>query len=169
MKPLASWVAAIALVGVGALVGAVPRRSPDQAFIDRAASIHEGQLDLARLAGRKATNEEARRLAARLERQHRASLQRLLDLAARNDLIVPNRLQDPEVQRFKRLDRLKGLPFDEAYVAAMASVEASAAAVFEEEASAGKSGALRAYAAGELPMLRSQAALARRDLERPRR
>ena len=157
MRLASVMAAAVAVVAGSASAGAAAHRSADQAFIDRADSIHRGALDAARLAARKG-DPEVRRLAERLEGEHRASLQRLRDLAAKDDLVLPGRMQDSEVQLFKRLDSASGPAFDESYVAAMTSVEADAAALFQEEASGGRDADVRAYAAGELPTLRAEQA-----------
>jgi len=144
---------AVAALTAGGIVRA--GEPADRSFIARAASIHEGQRDLARLSERKSGDARVRRLAERIDREHQAALVRLRALGVEHDFFLPDRLQDPEVRRFKRLDSVEGVAFDRVFATTVAAGEDDAVRAFAAEAADGKSAALRAYAAATLPMLRA--------------
>lgn len=150
------WIAASLALLLPLAAGAAEPAS-DQPFLDRAQSMQEGLVDVAALAQHKG-GESVRLLGEHMQREHRAALERLHALAAKDDLMLPNVLQDPEVQLFKRLDSLGGRAFDEAYLSSLAEREADLVALYTDEAQGGKTRDVRAYAAAELPRMRAIAA-----------
>ncbi len=148
------------VVGVALLVpfaAGAGEPASDQPFLDRAQSMQEGLVDVAALAQAKG-GESVRMLGEHMQREHRAALTRLHAPAARDDLTLPNVLQDPEVELFKRLDSLGGRAFDEAYLSSLAEREADLVALYTDEARGGRPHDVRAYTAAELPRMRAIAA-----------
>ena len=90
----------------------------------------------------------------------------LLRIAASMGAEVREELDPPHKDAVSRLSRLRGAPFDRAYVAQMVEDHRQAIAVFEQEARQGQDETLKQWAGRTLPILQRHLEMAE-DMARP--
>lgn len=132
-----------------------------QHFVTEAARTGRAEIELAQLALKSSQDEDVRKFAQQMVKDHTAAAARLKAIAAKENLTVPGEL-DAEHQALKqKLSQLKGDEFDTAYGAEMAKGHEEAVALFES-ATRNRSlpPDLQQYAATTLPTLRSHEEMA---------
>lgn len=154
----------VALFGVFALDAQVNLRpkvsSSEQAFLRHAAEINLSEVDLAQLAQQNATAEPVKQFAQRMITDHTNNQQKLKDLAAQVDVVLPDQLSVDQTALYARLGKLSGTDFDHAYINAMVEGHAQALAQFKNEVKTATDPDVRTYASDTLPMLREHLKLA---------
>lgn len=102
-----------------------------QTFASQAAIIGKAEIELGQLALKNTQDESVRTYAERMVKDHSAADKKLKAIAAKENLQLPQSL-DQEHQSLKtKLQSLKGEDFDRAYVKAMANGHDKAVALFE--------------------------------------
>jgi putative membrane protein len=126
----------------------------DRTFLMTAGDGGHAEVVLATLAAKKATNDEVKKLAQVLEKDHSTNNQELQSLATAKNVILSTTL-DPEHQGLHdRLEKLEGASFDKAYTTAMVDGHKKMIGLYEG-ASVSKDAAIKAYAEKTLPTLQS--------------
>jgi putative membrane protein len=83
-------------------------------------------------------------------------------LASQKKVTLPSDLDQKHRAMQERLAKLKGAPFDKAYMAHMVTAHQQAVTVFQQEAKGGKDPDVKAWAAKTLPVLQEHYKMARR-------
>lgn len=122
---LAAFATASALL-VGACarthtVGTSPTTLDDAQVLGALITLHEGEVETARIAGDKASHEAVRSFAHRVQTEHEAAIERIRALSSELGIVpTESRLADAlesEAEREgERLDEAEGARFDHAYV-----------------------------------------------------
>lgn len=133
--------------------GKTVKLDADRTFLMTAGQGGHAEVELARLAAKKAMNDDVKKLAQVLEKDHSANNEELKSLAAAKNVIVPTSLDAEHQQLHDRLEKLEGASFDKAYATAMVGGHKKMIALYEG-ASVSKDAAVKAYAEKTLPTLR---------------
>jgi putative membrane protein len=141
--------------------------SGDGAFVREAALGRTAEIDLGKLAGDRALNDQVKALAQRMVTEHGQAGEELKSLAASKQITLPTSLDTKRQATHDRLAKLSGTRFDRAYVRAMLADHKKDVADFEHEASSGKDPAVRAWAARTLPTLQEHLKMAQ-ELDKAR-
>jgi putative membrane protein len=125
-----------------------------QSFASQAAIIGKAEIELGQLAVKNTQDENVRKYAERMVKDHSAADKKLKSIAAKENLQLPQSL-DPEHEALKtKLQSLKGEDFDRAYVNAMAKGHDKAVALFESASQQPQMpDELKQFAAATLPTL----------------
>jgi putative membrane protein len=125
-----------------------------QSFASQAAVIGKAEIELGQIALKNTQDENVRTYAERMVKDHSAADQKLKAIAAKQNLQLPQSL-DQEHQSLKtKLQGLKGEEFDRAYAQAMAKGHDKAVALFESASQqAQMPDDLKRFAASTLPTL----------------
>jgi putative membrane protein len=156
-----SIAAAMAPFGLYAQTNLNPKvDSADRAFLRNAAEINMSEVVLGQFAQQKTSAEPVRAFAQRMITDHSNAQQKLRDLAAREDVVLPDLWNTKDVALYSRLAKLSGTEFDHAYIDAMVQGHTQAVQLFKMESKAAASPALRTFASQTLPMLEAHLKLA---------
>ena len=125
-----------------------------QSFASQAAVIGKAEIELGQIALKNTQDENVRKYAERMVKDHSAADKKLQAIAAKENLQLPQAL-DKEHQALKtKLQGLKGEDFDRAYVQAMAKGHDKAVALFESASQQPQMPSeLKEFAASTLPTL----------------
>lgn len=132
-----------------------------QSFASQAAVISKAEIELGQLALRNTEDQNVRKYAERMVKDHSAADKKLQAIAAKENLQLPQSL-DAEHQSLKtKLQGLKGEDFDRAYAQAMANGHDKAVALFESASQQPQMPEdLKQFAASTLPTLEQHKELA---------
>jgi putative membrane protein len=157
----------------GALVCLVPslaRADVPQAdvrqFLNKAYSLSRAGVELGKLAQHRGQSPQVRDYGAVLERNHQRALATLEPAAHRAGLAMPTSIQREESDLYTKLLRRRGREFDEMFSDEMMRADEQTISLFEDEAKHGQSRELSKWAEDQLPVLKQQEAIAKRDLPR---
>jgi putative membrane protein len=123
-------------------------------FAQKAAVIGKAEIQLGQLAMQRSEDADVRRYAERMVKDHSAADAKLKQIAAKDNLQLPQAL-DPEHEAAKqKLSSLKGEAFDREYAKTMAKGHDKAVALFESASQSSQMPAdLKQFAASTLPTL----------------
>jgi putative membrane protein len=134
--------------------------SQDRMFMNQASQINLTEIALGSYMRAHGTAAIAKNLGAVYARDHTAAQARLRALASRLHVTVPAKPGAQLQSLVARVEALKGRNRDVAFAVASVSGHQTAIAIFRQEQRAGSNPAVKAYAAGYLPMLRTHLRLA---------
>lgn len=125
-----------------------------ESFATQAAVIGKAEIELGQIALKNTKDENVRKYAERMIKDHSAAEKKLTAIAAKQNLQLPQTL-DPEHQSLKmKLQGLTGEEFDREYVKAMAKGHDQAVALFQSVSQQPQMPAdLKQFAASTLPTL----------------
>lgn len=130
-------------------------QSGDQMFVRKAAAGGMAEVELAMLAMQRSTSDPVKRLAQRIESDHKRANAELKSIASsRNLSMEPEPMPDHAAAK-TRLEKLSGASFDRAYLDTMVKDHQKTIKEFERQASAGSDAELKAFAAKTLPDLKA--------------
>lgn len=133
----------------------------DDEFVTNAAKGGKMEVDLGRLALKRAGSRAVKQFGQRMITDHTRSGNELKRLAMRKKIALPMAM-DPEGQtEMDRLSKLRGAEFDRAYMELMVSDHEKDVGEFQTEADSGTDSAIKAFAARTLPTLKTHLSLAR--------
>ena len=132
----------------------------DRAFLRNAAEINLSEVVLGQFALQKASAEPIKAFAQRMITDHTNAQQKLKDVAAREDVVLPEIWDAKDIALYARLAKLSGPDFERAYINAMVEGHTQAVALFRSEARSAASPAVRTFASDTLPMLEEHLKLA---------
>jgi len=125
-----------------------------QSFASQAAVIGKAEIELGQIALKNTQNENVRKYAQRMVKDHSAADKKLKAIASKENLQLPQAL-DPEHESLKmKLQGMTGEQFDREYAKAMAKGHDKAVALFQAASQQPQmSGELKQFAASTLPTL----------------
>jgi putative membrane protein len=133
----------------------------DEDFAVKAAKDGKMEVELGRVAARKARTVAVKNFGRRTTSDHTVAGNKLKAIAMRKRITLPVDLdadQKAELDRFSQMTRNE---FDKAYMQKMVSDHESAVSDFKAEADSGSDRQLRSFAATTLPTLRTHLRMAR--------
>lgn len=136
------------------------RIAVDSTFLTKAAQGNLAEIRMADLAMNKTSNPHVKDLAQRLEADHSAANNQLKQIAAKQNLTLPNKLDPKDQAEYDRLSKLSGPEFDKAYTHYQTKDHRETIAEFRHEADHGTDPELKAYANDTLPKLEQHLHLA---------
>jgi putative membrane protein len=153
---------AIRYAAVGLVVGlltqgaraAAEEKNEAGGFVGAAAQVGAGEIKLSELALKQATNEEVKKYAQRMIKDHTDNNNKLKEIAREQNLTLPEGLNKEHQDTLNRLSGLKGGDFDKEYIKVMLADHQKVVALFENEAKNGKDPKWKAFAEMSLPTLR---------------
>ena len=126
----------------------------DQIFVTKSAKDGQAEVELATLAQKKATSEQARTLASQLRTDHERANAELMEIARRKGISVEAAPTEEQRQAATKLTAATGADFDRVYTDEMVQDHQKAVQLFEDFSHTGNDPDLKAFAAKVLPTLR---------------
>ena len=136
--------------------------SADQAFVKKIAAGGEAEVEFAKLAQQKATSEEVRSLASRLETDHMKANDELKKLASQKGWTLPAEPTAEQKAKKAKLEKLSGSAFDKEYADTMVTNHRNNIPVFQREASSGSDPDLKQWASSIVPTLKEHLDMAQK-------
>ena len=125
-----------------------------QSFASQAAIIGKAEIELGQIAMKNTQDQGVRTYAERMVKDHSAADKKLKAIAAKENLQLPQSLDQEHESLKTKLQSLKGEDFDRAYVKAMANGHDKAVALFESASQQTQMpDDLKQFAASTLPTL----------------
>ena len=125
-----------------------------ESFASQAAIIGKAEIELGQIALKNTQDASVRTYAERMVKDHSAADKKLKAIAAKENLQLPQSLDQEHESLKTKLQSLKGEDFDRAYVKAMANGHDKAVALFESASQQPQMpGELKQFAASTLPTL----------------
>jgi len=129
------------------------RASADTEFAMKAAHANMAEVELGKLAHKKAMNDEVKQFARRMIDDHGKSLDELKTIASKKHLTLPSGIDAEHRKLADRLSNMSGSKFDSEYIDAMVDGHRKVASDFRKESQSGADPDLKAYAAKTLPVV----------------
>lgn len=126
----------------------------DQRFAKEVAIDNIAEIELAQLAQEKASDDQVRQYAQRLQRDHEEAGDKLKSLASQKGVQLPTEADAKHKREKDRLAKMKASDFDRAYIDAMVREHKKDVRAFEKEAKGGKDSEFKSFAAEVAPKLR---------------
>lgn len=128
---------------------------PTQDFVTKAIESAHAEVDHGRLAAKQANDKEVRKFAQQMVDDHNKLTKELTDLLSKKRLELPTS-SDAEHDRIRRrLETLKGAPFDRSYLERRVGDQRAVVGMFERQARDGRDDAVKSWAKKKLPELRA--------------
>ena len=143
------------ILTISAVALADSLNSSDSDFLKKAAKGNLTEIELGRLAARKAVNPEVKQFANRMIRDHSKAYQELKTLAASKGVDIPKSASLSEDASAAHLKMLSGKSFDEAYVKMMVEDHKEDVADFQQESQSATDPDVKNFASKTLPVLQS--------------
>jgi putative membrane protein len=125
-----------------------------ESFASQAAIIGKAEIELGQIALKNTQDADVRKYAERMVKDHSAADKKLKAIAAKENLQLPQSLDQEHESLKTKLQSLKGEDFDRAYAKAMANGHDKAVALFESASQQPQMpGELKQFAASTLPTL----------------
>jgi putative membrane protein len=141
-----------------------PATIADRDFLIQAAQANLSEVELGRLAQRRATNADVRSFGLHMVDDHSASMAELTKLAQKKGIRLPTGPDEAYRKNAAWLSEKKGGDFDKEYVRIMVADHVQAVGLFKEQADHAAELDARSWAESTLPTLRDHLRMAR-DLE----
>ena len=138
------------------------RTEPTQDFVTKAAESFLAEVELGRLAAKRAEDKGLREFAGRMADEHGKLNKELTELAGKKRLEVPEKADAEHARIAQALAPLKGPPFDRRYVDRRVGDQAAVLGMFERQARGGTDADVKAWAEKKLPGLRANLRAAQR-------
>ena len=127
--------------------------SGDRTFVMEAAAGGMAEVELGRLAGRKAASEQVKRFGQMMVTDHSKANDQLAKIAAEIELMAPHALKPDHQEAVDRLSKLSGEAFDRAYVQQMVKDHKKDVELFKRQSSSAQYPDIRQFASSTLPTL----------------
>jgi len=137
----------------------------DKKFLQAAAEINMAEVQLGKIAEDNAASPVIKKFGMRTLADHSAMNKELRELARKNGLTLPEKLDAKHQDMIAQLATFKGTAFDQAYSRDMVSGHEKAIQMFEAQITAGKNPDVKVLALKWLPTLREHLALARKAVK----
>ena len=136
------------------------RLAVDNDFAAKAAETNLAEIRMADLAMKTTTSPRVKDLAQRLESDHAKANTQLKEIAGKENITLPNKLDAKDQVEYDKLSKMTGREFDKAYTRAQVRDHKAVIIVFRREAEHGTDPELKKYAADTLPTLEHHLQLA---------
>lgn len=137
----------------------------DEQFFKHIAQVHLAEINLGRLAGRRAEKQDVKDYGRLMHDDHMKALDDLRPIAEKKGWRIPDDPNPEQKATYERLDRLQGAAFDREFMQVMVKDHEKVISMVEGFARDGRDGELKAYANKVLPHLKHHLEKAR-DLEK---
>jgi len=157
MKLLGNLMAVLVLCGfaIGTNAGEKSARPLDKDFLVKVATCNNAEIEIGKLADKRANSDQVKDFATMLVKDHKAAYDKLGDLLKNRKIGVAAGLEKETRDDIKRLGKLEGTEFDQAFLQHMIREHKKAISIFENQAKNGQEADIRDYAKELLPGLRS--------------
>ena len=135
--------------------------SSDKQFITKAAEGGKSEVELGQMAAQKAQSQEVKDFGQRMVNDHTKANDHLKQVAEKEGVTLPDRMDSESQALKKKLDRLSGTEFDKTYMDAMVKDHIKDVAEFKKEASMAQDPAVKSFAEQTLPTLEEHLKLAK--------
>lgn len=129
-------------------------KEDDAQFLVNASVLNLNTIELAQLAQQKSTNDDLKGLAIMLEKDHKASIKEITNLANTKFIVIPKSMSDDGKTSFKELTNLSTIEFEKAYTNLMVKEHQDAIILFDKASTESKDKEIKALAIATLPKLR---------------
>ena len=138
------WLPALAQSGLNAM---------DQHFMKEAVQGGLAEVELGNLAVQKASSGEVKSFGQRMVQDHTKATDQLKQIASTKGVNLPSQPNNMQMAEKKRLEKLSGTQFDQAYMNDMLNDHQKDVADFQKESRSGKDADLKNFAVQTLPTL----------------
>jgi len=125
----------------------------DTEFAVAAADGGMFEVELGKLAEKKAVSKDVKDFGAMMVKDHSKANDEFKALAAQKNITLPDSLSEDKRKKYNDLAEKKGMDFDKAYVSLMVDDHKEDIKEFEEASKDSKDAEIKAWAAGKLPTL----------------
>jgi putative membrane protein len=132
----------------------------DEMFAKKAAQANLAEVKLGELAEQKGGTQQVRNFGQRMVTDHTKAGNQLKNVAQKESIKLPDRLDAKDQATYDRLSKLSGKKFDEAYARDMLKNHRQDVKAFKQEANTGVNSAIRSYASETVPTLEEHLRLA---------
>lgn len=157
MKPfpttLASAFALLALTAPLAHAATGNLSEQDTSFAKQAAAAGAAEVRFGKDATARAQAPAVKQFGQQMVADHTQSNRQLKQIARQSDIDLPDNMDSMHKKLEKRLKKMKGANFDQAYIQSQVQDHQTAIALYQQEAAQGQNPQLKAYAAQTLPIL----------------
>jgi len=126
----------------------------DQKFLTEAANGGIAEVQMAQMAQQKASSQEVKDYARRLEQDHTKANNELKEVAQRRQVSLPTDTDAKHKEMATKLNALSGAEFDRAYMRMMVQDHRKDIKMFERESNTGMDTDLKNFASSTLPTLK---------------
>jgi putative membrane protein len=133
-------------------VAGLPSKA-DASFMVNAASGAMLEVQLGQLAQTQSRNERVKQFGTMMIKDHKEGGEKLKAMASSQKITLPDSVSNRQQKEIERLQKMKGVAFDEAYINRMVDDHKKDIREFEEQAKNGTNEAVKAFARGQLLML----------------
>ncbi len=130
-------------------------KEKDAKFVAHVALINHTEIQLGRLARKRAKMHDVKELGKMMELDHSASQSELKNLAVRKIITLPDSTAAEIKDAYAKLDEKKGIQFDSEYCNMMVKGHKDAIDLFEKESAETTDADIKAFIMSTLPVLRS--------------
>lgn len=134
----------------------------DTEFAKKVAAGGQAEVELAKLAQQKASAQEVKDLASRLETDHMKANDELKRIASQKNWTLPGEPTAEQKNTKARLEKLSGAAFDKEYTNLMVTNHKNNIPLFQREASKGSDNDLKQFASSTLPTLKEHLEMAQK-------
>lgn len=126
----------------------------DTHFVKKAAEGGMAEVEFGKLAEQKASNDQVKKFGERMVTDHSKANDELKDVAQKENIQLPDKLDAKDQATKDRLEKLSGEQFDRAYMSDMVKDHKADVAEFARESQDSKDPAVKNFARQTLPTLR---------------
>lgn len=167
MRRVAVFVAGVMMLNTAGVMLGGEKSEPllDKDFLIKVANANKAEIEISKLADKRAESTQVRDYANMLVKDHKDALEQLSKLLETRKLAIVAGLNKEQQEEVSRLRKLEGNSFDRAFLQCMIKDHTNAIATFEAQAKNGREEDVRNYAKESLPTLRKHLSKAK-DLAR---
>lgn len=132
---------------------AMPMRVDDKKFVKDAALGGMTEVELGKLATQKASSDAVKQFGQKMVDDHGKANDQLKQIAAKENINVPDSLDSKHQSRIDKLAKLSGPDFDKAYIKDQIKDHQSDVNDFKNEAQYGSDANIKQFASNTLPTL----------------
>jgi putative membrane protein len=125
----------------------------DKKFVKDAAIGGMAEVELAKVAVQKASDDNVKQFAQKMIDDHTKANDQLKEVATKNSIQVPDSLDSKHQSKIDKLSKLSGEQFDKAYVKDQLKDHETVVKKFQDEAQYGTDPNVKAFASSTLPTL----------------
>lgn len=140
--------------------GSTQMSAQDHKFIMEAAAGGMEEVELGRLAVKKAANADVKSFAQRMVDDHGKANEKLKSIASQMGMTLPTTLPADKKKDLDHLSKLSGAEFDKTYMSHMLKDHKKDVSEFEKQASKGDDSSVKSFAQQTLPTLREHLTMA---------
>lgn len=129
-------------------------QTSDQHFLKEAAAGGMAEVELGQMAAEKASSPEVKDFGQRMVKDHSQANDQLKQIATQKGVTLPSSPSAKDEATKKRLSKLSGSAFDQAYMQDMLKDHKADIAAFENESTSGRDPDVKQFASQTLPTLK---------------